>query len=246
MAIKIDIVIPSMGRADRVITKNCIKNAVLCVPESEEKEYREHNPGMEVITHPDTLKGLALKRQFIYEKFPNSFQIDDDIRHIQRIYTEKGENTNLDADEAYDIVQFCGNMAKLAGCYLFGFHKDPNPLGYHEMKPIRLTGILNGCLGLLEGSKLYFSEKAVVSEDYWICALNAYYHRTLWCDERFAICGEDTFQNGGGCSNYRTLQQEEDDTLFLRQTFGEVIVLKKDTSIAKRKHEFQRSLKIPF
>ena len=246
MAVKIDIVIPSMGRANSLVTKECIKHAVLCVPESEKKAYQEHNPGMEILTHPDSLKGLARKRQFIYEHFPNSFQIDDDIKHIQRIYTESGERAALDADEAYDIVQFCGNMAKMAGCYLFGFHKDPNPLGYHEMHPIRLTGILNGCVGLLEGSKLYFSEKAVVSEDYWICALNAYYHRKLWCDERFAICGTDTFHNGGGCSNYRTLKQEEEDTLFLRKTFGEVIVLKQDTSIAKRKHEFQRSLKIPF
>lgn len=246
MAVKIDIVIPSMGRAENVITKKCIKNAILCVPESEEKAYAEFNPGMPILTHPDSLKGLARKRQFIYEHFPNSFQIDDDIKSIERVYTEKGENTHLDADEAYDVVQFCGNMAKLAGCYLFGFNHNPNPLGYNEIKPIRLTGILNGCIGLLEGSKLYFSEKAVVSEDYWICALNAFYHRKMWCDERFSIVGKDTFGNAGGCSNYRTLKQEEEDTIFLRQTFGEVIKIKEDTFIAKRKNEFQRTLSIPF
>lgn len=99
MAVKIEIVIPSMGRADRVITKDCIKNAILCVPESEKQAYEEHNPGMPILTHPDSLKGLARKRQFIYEHFPNSFQIDDDIRHIQRIYTESGEKTALDAEK---------------------------------------------------------------------------------------------------------------------------------------------------
>lgn len=246
MAVKIEIVIPSMGRADRVITKHCIKNAILCVPESEKEAYEEFNPGMPILTHPDSLVGLARKRQFIYEHFPNSFQIDDDIKAIHRIYTEKGEKTALDADEAYDIVQFCGNMAKLARCFLFGFHKDSNPLGYHEMKPIRLTGILNGDIGLLEGSKLFFSDKAVVTEDYWICALNAYHHRMMWVDERFATSGVSTFHNKGGCSNYRTLEQEAEDTMFLRKTFGECITLKKDTSIAKRKHPYQRGLKIPF
>ena len=84
-AVDIKIVIPSMGRADRVLTKDAISNAVLCVPESEEAAYREHNPGMEILTHPDTLKGLTLKRQFIYEHFPNSFQIDDDIKHLGRL-----------------------------------------------------------------------------------------------------------------------------------------------------------------
>nr|DAG17917.1 MAG TPA: hypothetical protein [Caudoviricetes sp.] len=246
MAVKIEIVIPSMGRADRVITKDCITHGILCVPESEKQAYEEHNPGMDILTHPDSLKGLALKRQFIYEHYPNSFQIDDDIKSINRLYTESGEKTSLSAEEAYDVIQFVGNMAKLAGCYLFGLNHNGNPLGYHEFRPIRLTGPLNGCIGLLEGSKLYFDKRAVVSEDYWIAALNAYHHRMMWIDERFSIVGTDTFHNSGGCSNYRTLEQEAEDTMFLRKTFGECITLKKDTSIAKRKHPYQRGLNIPF
>ena len=246
MAVKIEIVIPSMGRAERVITKECITHGKLCVPESERKAYEEYNPGMEIVTHPDSLKGLALKRQFIYEHFPNSFQIDDDIKNINRLYTECGENAKLSAEEAYDVIQFVGNMAKLAGCYLFGLNHNPNPLGYHELKPIRLTGVLNGCIGLLEGSKLYFEKRAVVSEDYWISALNAYHHRKMWIDERFSIAGTDTFHNLGGCSNYRTVEQEAEDTMFLRKTFGECILLKKDSSLGKRRHQYQRTLNIPF
>ena len=246
MSVKIEIVIPSMGRADHVITKNCVKNAILCVPESEREEYEKYNSEMSIITHPDNLKGLALKRQFIYEHFPNSFQIDDDIKSIERVYAEKGERTSLTAEEAYEVIQFTGNMAKLAGCYLFGFNHNPQPISFNEHKPIQLTGVLNGCIGLLEGSKLYFDKRAVVTEDYFICALNAYYHRKCWIDERFAIVGKDTFKNNGGCSNYRTIEQEKEDTLFLRQTFGEVIRLKEDTALAKRKHPYQRTLAIPF
>ena len=246
MAVDIKIVIPSMGRAERVITKHCIKNAILCVPESEAKAYAEHNPGMEILTHPDSLKGLTLKRQFIYEHHPNSFQIDDDIKHINRLYVEKGEEPALNPDEAYDIIQYIGNCAKLAGCYLFGLSKEGNPLTYNEFKPIFLSGVLNGSIGLLEGSKLYFHKNAVVSEDYWICALNAYVHRMCWIDNRFSIVGTSTFGNPGGCANYRTKHQEMEDTLFLRQCFGEVIKIKEDTMLAKRKHEFQRSLSLPF
>ena len=96
--VKIEIVIPSMGRADRVLTKKAISHAKICVPESEAKLYSEYNPELEIITHPDSLKGLTLKRQFIHEAFPNVFMIDDDIDCISRLYIEKGENSKLDKE----------------------------------------------------------------------------------------------------------------------------------------------------
>lgn len=246
MAVKIDIVIPSHKRADRVITTECISNAIICVPESQYAEYKQHNPNNEIVCHPDTIIGLTLKRQWIYENFPNVFMIDDDIKHINRLYVGKGEKSAIDKDEAYDIVQYIGNCAKLAGCYLFGLSKEGNPLTYNDLKPISLTGVLNGTIGLLEGSGLDFHPKAVVSEDYWISALNAYEHRKCWIDNRFSVVGTKTFGNIGGCASYRTMEQEKADTLFLRQSFGTAIDLKKDTALAKRKHEFQRTLKIPF
>lgn len=246
MSVDIKVVIPSMGRADRVLTTKAVSNAILCVPESEAKDYAEHNPGVELLTHPDTLKGLTLKRQFIYEHHPNVFMIDDDIKQIGRLYTERGENAVLDKDEAYDIVQYIGNCAKLAGCFLFGISKECNPLAYDEMHPIWLNGVVNGDIGLLEGSKLFFHELAKVSEDYWISAYNAYVHRYCWIDKRFSAVGVKTFGNTGGCANVRTTNQEKEDTLFLRKMFGEAIHLKVDTMLSKRKNEFQRTLVIPY
>ena len=225
--VKIDIVIPSMGRAERVLTKNAIANAKICVPESQAKLYAEYNPELEIVTHPDSLKGLTLKRQFIHEKFKNVFMLDDDIDCISRF-------------------QYIGNCARLAGAYLFGISKEVNPLSYNDMKPIELTGVLNGDIGMLEGSELFFHELAKVSEDYWISAYNAYLYRYCWIDKRFAAKGKDTFGNTGGCSNIRTKDQEREDTLFLRKMFGEAINIKGDTMLSKRKHEFMRTLKIPF
>lgn len=246
MAIDIKIVIPSMGRADRVITKNCISNAIICVPEAEKEEYQRYNQDNEIITHPDDLLGLTKKRQWIYEHFPNVFMIDDDIRSINRLYVQKWETAALTAEEAYDVVQYIGNCAHMAGCFLFGVSREAIPLAYKEMKPISLTGVLNGTIGLLEGSGLYFHEKAVVSEYYWISGLNAYKHRKMWIDTRFSVVGTATFGNKGGCASYRTKEQEMEDTLFLRRMFGSAIKLKEDTKLAKRKHEYQRTLSIPF
>lgn len=244
--IEIAVVIPSMGRADRVLTKDAISNAILCVPESEKEEYEKYNKGIEIVTHPDSLKGLTLKRQFIYEKFRNVFMIDDDIKCISRMYQEKGEEEKLTKDEAYDIIQYIGNCAKLAGCYLFGISKETNPLCYNEMSPISLNGVVNGDMGLLEGSDLFFHEEAKVSEDYWISAYNAYLHRYCWIDNRFAAKAKDTFGSTGGCSNIRTKEQEKKDTLFLRKMFGEAIQMKESTKLSKCKHEFMRTLKIPY
>jgi len=246
MSVKIDIVIPSMGRADRVQTTKAISNAVICVPESEGDLYRKYNPGVTIETHPDSVIGLSLKRQWIIEHHKNSFQIDDDIKGINRLYVESGENPRLDPDEAYDIIQYIGNCAKLAGCYLFGISKEANPLAYDEMHPIHLSGVLNGDIGILEGSKLYFHELAKTVEDYWISAYNAWLYRYCWIDMRFSESSQAFTQNTGGCANIRTVEQEKTDTLFLRKMFGEAIHLKEATKLASLKHEYQRTLKIPW
>lgn len=246
MGIDIAVVVPSMGRADRVSTKDCIANIILCVPEAEYEEYKKHNSDCEIVTHPDDVKGLPATRQWIHEHYPNVFMVDDDIQYMNRLYVEKGETAHLTKEEAYDVIQYVGNCAKLAGCYLFGLSKEVNPLSYKEFKPIELTGIINGDIGILEGSKLYFHKDAIVTEDYWISGLNAYYHRKAWIDKRFVCQAKATFGNKGGNANFRTMEQEEKDTLFMRKMFGNAITLKGDTKLAKRKHEFQRTLTIPF
>ncbi len=244
-AVEIDIVIPSHLRADRVITLGAIDHAKICVPESQEEEYRKHNPEAEIVTHPDSVKGLTPKRQWIIERFPNVFMIDDDIEAVTRLYTEKGERAKLMPHEAYDVVQYIGNCAKMAGCFLFGMNKNPNPAQYMEMRPINLTATINGIIGILEGGGLFFHPKAVVSEDYWISGFNAFKNRKAWIDTRFSYMAKDTFKNKGGCSAYRTEEQEKEDTIWLREMFGECLEVKKDTKLAKRKHKWQRTLKIP-
>ncbi len=246
MGIEIDIIIPSHKRAGRIPTLNAISNAKLCVPEAQKEEYASKHPNTEIIAHPDSVKGLTAKRQWIYENYPNVFMIDDDIKNFTRLYIEKGEDAKVHPDDAYEIVQWAGNVAKLMGCYLFGFNKNPSPAQYIEHKPIKRTGYVGGTIGMLEGSKLYYDTDMQVVEDYQICALNAYYHRHCFIDTRFSVVGTETFGNVGGCASYRTKEIEKIDTLKLRKKYGEIIDLKKDTALASRKHEYMRTLKIPF
>lgn len=241
------VIIPSHKRAKNVLTTQAVANACLCVEEAQAEEYRKHNPGIEIIVHPNEIIGLTAKRQWIIENFPNSFQIDDDIKSIQRLYTEKGEETKVDPETAYQIIQQTGNTAKLLGAYIFGFNHVGNPSNYDPLKPFKITGYVNtGAFGIIEGHKLYFDTRMKVVEDYQLSCVNMYYHRICFLDNRFTVIGMKTFANPGGCSDYRTEEQEKIDTLMLRKVYGEVIELKQDTAVAKRKHQYQRTLKPPF
>jgi len=244
----VKIVIPSHKRPDRVITKQVVNHAIICIPESQEAEYRAHNPETELVLHPDSVKGLTLKRQWIYEHFGNAFMLDDDIVSCKRLYAGAGEPANLtDPQAVYDLIQITAQAARQAGAYLFGFNKNPNPLAFRSSKPVELTGYVTGCAhGLLAGSKLYYHPDIRCNEDYWISGLNAYHHRYIYKDTRFYFAQRDTFVNRGGLSDYRNIDAEKADFEFLRRMFGEAIQQKQDTKQRKRKHPYEKTLKLPY
>ena len=117
-------------------TLDHVKERRLCVTESEEEKYRSHYPKAEIIVHPDSIVGLAAKRQWIYEKFGNVFMLDDDITAVYRLYMRQ-LGPKLKPEETYKIIQWAGNMAKLCGCFLFGFNKNPSPIIYSPFSPIK-------------------------------------------------------------------------------------------------------------
>src|SRR3954469_4218589 len=80
------VVIPSAGRADRVRAAKAIAADVLCVPDSEVDAYRRRGYGVEVVPHPDTVRGLAAKRQWIADRFGDVFMVDDDVRAFVRLW----------------------------------------------------------------------------------------------------------------------------------------------------------------
>jgi hypothetical protein len=242
MAIEIKVVIPSAGRASGITTTKYIDKCILCVPESELTIYRQFNPTTEIITHPDDVKGLGNKRNWIYKEFGNVFMVDDDTKGLNRIY--KVKNKKCSPREAYDMIQYAGNIAKMMDCYLFGFNKIPNPLNYKGLKPFPMTGYINGAaIGMLEGSVLKFSDTVTCNNDVYISLLNAFYHRKCFIDSRFCIMQNSIAKNTGGLSNVRTHNAEEKDIELLKQMFGPVIKVVRKQNSAK---QYNITLKIPF
>jgi hypothetical protein len=253
---EIKVVIPSYRRAGNVKTIKVVSPCIICVPESELQSYKECYPNIEIVPHPDSIIGLALKRQWIYDHFGDIFMLDDDISMARRLWPMSGTKkaTELTPDEAYAAIQWCGNTARLCGCYLFGFNKVPNPIIYDPFRPIMLSGYVTGCaIGLLRGSRITYSAESIAVEDFYVAGLNAYYHRKAFLDLRFNFVQEETFKRAGGLGFYRTIDTEKNDTLFLRRLFGEAITIKgesygshKGRTATKNHNPYGRTMHIPF
>lgn len=74
----LSIVIPTYKRPERVISKTLVTDPILCVAQSEEAAYKEFNPDCEIVVHPDSVKGLPAKRNWIVQHFGEMFMLDDD------------------------------------------------------------------------------------------------------------------------------------------------------------------------
>ncbi|OIN61178.1 GREB1-related protein [Arsenicibacter rosenii] len=242
------IVIPSHKRHTRVTTTSVVDGCIICVAESQEKAYRMCNPIDEIATHPDSVVGLARKRDWIINHFGSVFMLDDDIDSFRRLYTEKGESADVDAKDAYEIIQVTADAARQAGAYLFGFSSSPAPVSYNSLNPVQLSGYVTGCAhGVLKGSRLWYSPEIRCNEDYWISCLNAYEHRLIWKDTRFYFDQRDTFVNAGGLAEFRNFGAEEQDFNYLQKIFGsDVVTLKKAGGKSQLKHPFQKTISLPF
>ena len=245
------VVIPSAGRADRVKAVKAIRADVLCVPASEAKAYEAPHYGVEIVAHPDTVRGLAAKRQWIADRYGDVFMVDDDVRAFVRLWLPTyRRDYRLTAQEARDAAEATYQTATEMGAYLFGFAFFGDTRLFRPQKPFLLTGYVNGCcFGLRAGSKLKFRTDVVAVEDMAISGMNAYYHRYLFVDQRFGPRQEKTFANPGGQALHRTAETERRDTETLRRLFGAAVVEKRvNPKIGKTHHRTvaQRSLRIPF
>lgn len=247
METTVKIVIPTKGRASTITTHNFIDNAIVCVAQSEAREYKEYNPNAEFCIHPDNITGLPAKRQWIYDKFKNVFMADDDLKGMIRLTQKPGETQKMTSEQCYYIIQNAANVARLMGCYMFGFSNWPKPEHYQGHEPFSMNGFINGAgLGLLAGAtKLKFNPAIIASQDYYITGLNAFHYRKAFIDRRYCMKQIGFGDNVGDMSGVRTNTAEAADYKLLKAYFGSAIELKKQGA-TQIKHAFSKTIKIPF
>lgn len=245
-AVEIKVIIPTKGRAATMVTNRYVSNCLICVAESEVDEYKKYNPKAEYAPHPDSIVGMAAKRQWIYDNYKNVFMMDDDLKGFSRMTQKKGETSHVSADLAYDIIQNCGNVARLCGAYMFGFNSNVRPGFYSGHEPYEVSGVINGCgMGMLEGAdKLVFNSRFTLGHEFYISGLNAFHYRKAFFDMRYCINHASFGDDIGGCANLRTLETEKKDLDLLIYFFGSAIRVKPEHK--KGKHQFSKNLIIPY
>ena len=102
-------------------------------------------------------------------------------------------------------------------------------------------------MGFFEGFKMEIPDECIAATEFFLSCLNAYYHRKMFIDRRyFTACKEGTFKSTGGMSDFRTIETEKADLMLLRESFGQVVLLKKPNPLRKLQHEYERTLDLPF
>ena len=203
----VKVICPTHKRAGKVKTHKRIANLTLTCEERQVPAYTAAYPDVPIEPHPDDLD-LMQTWQWVMDKWPGHFWIDDDLLGIYRVYRRPGawKRAVLSPDRAYELIQRTAETAERLGAYLFGWGKHAHPLTFNGLKPFRLGGYSpGGAYGLLPGHKIYASDDPAIAmaSDHWLCLLNAYHHRYAWYDCRFAAGFDATYIGVGGASEER-------------------------------------------
>jgi len=221
-------------------THRLLPNAVVAVPFSQRNEYRQIVGRERVLEHPDYVKGLTPKLNVLLDHFAEEDAVvfvDDDIQSVQRCFVEKGEEATIrDPRLIEEIIYSTFILARDVGAFFFGWEASNGALRYYTgLKPIMLTGYVNGCaMGFRRGHGLRFDERIVAKNDYDIAAQNARQHRMVLKNCRYTFCQKDTFVGKGGQAAFRSSQTEKRDVELLRKKWGDVFRLGGHSGTRKR------------
>jgi len=242
------IVVLSKGRHSKVSTKYVVKIDAIVCPHDEVELYRESNKGIEIIPQPEDVNNIVKARQFVLDNFKNVFMLDDDVEYIRNFFNGEGEKYKItDKEHARDIILQTAFLAKEMGAKMFGFSHRRRPVAYYPQQPFRTTGFLNGShCGFLEGHDLKYDLRMAEGEDYFMSCLNVFKNRFMLIDDRYGFMTTDNFGSSGGCSTDRNIDVMKNDTLMLRESFGEVVNIKQVTTHKMNVREGERIIRFPY
>ena len=216
----VTIVCPTFSRAGKVKAFGAFgEDLLLVVAQRQLEEYKAAYPNARFDCHPDELHGMSPVRQWIYDKFGDVFMVDDDVP-VMFDYADRA--TKLDPAVARAVIYRLADTAEQMGAFLFGPSDQHNPLRYQPQRPFRLTGVVRGrCMGMLAGAKFWFPEDPVTDDEMSVSGLNAYWHRFVLVDERYALPGDE--YTPGGWAARRTNKMIEVWVGKLQSMFGPAI-----------------------
>lgn len=254
-------VILSHKRAGVVTTHRYVAGCVICIEESQAEEYARKHPDLPQVIHPDKVVGLWAKREWCRKQFDDHVQLDDDMIGFYRVYRplHGWKKSVLGRERAYELIQATCDRATKLGAYLFGFGQHAHPLTFNGLKPYRFGGYTpGGCLGIRKGAKFFWPTDTTLGDgdDYWVCLLNAHFHRYSFFDRRFTAAFRGTYSRGGGLNEFRMNQPGGTEAVelavleFLQHYFGKQLVIRNfggPSAVTHRiRNPARRQIKMPY
>lgn len=230
----VPVVIPSMDRADSILSNQLVANCIICVPESQAAAYREHNAENEILAHPDNVIGLPRKRQWIIDHFDSVFMLDDDATEFRYLFYGAGEGMpKFTPEENWNAIQNLYLNACDIDAALFSFNNVADPRKFNCLNGFKFSGFVFGqCLGVRNAKEkgLYFDTRYYTADDYWISLYNAHKNRFIYKDCRWGLVFKKTGYLPGGNSRYRNVSTEKSDFELLIKHFGTKVIRPKGSN----------------
>jgi hypothetical protein len=248
------IIIPSMSRADAIITHKLLNDYLVCVPESQLPEYEQVIGKNFLLGHPDKIKGKPAKLNWCFDHVPYDdgiVFIDDDIDSIVRTFSPRDGSPSQVREPSlvHGLIENTARVAHDINAFFFGWAVSARDRQFFTgFRPFAMTGYINGTfMGFLKGHGLRFDERFVGKADYDISCQNAMKHRYCVRDMRYSVATFTTFRQSGGSSHYRTTETEQRDIALLRRKWGKVIkIVQPSINRRSRENVDTISLALPF
>ena len=251
---KIRVCIPSYKRPT-VETLQVYPSCAVYVDEDEAEEYREANPGAEIVACPKGIQGnLCRVRNYILDKeFGNGADcvllLDDDMQGVFRHDLKQGihgmygyAETLLNEEHLHEFLHSAAVLCEEWGFKFFGVNCVDDPLAYDHFRPFKTTAYIGGPFQAFLPNPLRYDEGLPLKEDYDMTLqhLNEY-RGALRFDAYYYECRQS--KQAGGCATYRNLKKEREQFERLQKKWGGAII--RQDRKAKRAFDYNPVLHSP-
>jgi hypothetical protein len=244
------IVCPSHGRAGRLHVLKVLPDIPLCVAESQVDDYRRAHPDQELIVHPDSVVGIAPKRQWLVDKFGDVMMFDDDLTAIVDLTVAAGEGDGKirNPDVIRDLVYRLFDMGEALGAFVVGFSSYTVPAMFRPQNPYSFKQMVSGhCLGIRRDERIRLPNMPkMLTDDLFVSALSMHHHRMTLTELRYGAAVADTWGATGGMATHRTWQTMVENEQLMVDHFGDAIRRRQDSAMSKVRNELQLQLSVPW
>jgi hypothetical protein len=220
--IPLSLVIPSRGRPQNVdAISKLFPTAWWCISKEEAAAYKTPRK----LIHPNSLFGLAAKRQWILDKVGGVVvQLDDDITGLWCNVGERG-HLIVGAKAIHQIIENAAECAVGMGAPVFGFNQAWDVRKYNVFDPFATAGWVGTAIGFV-GREIQYDTKLTAQADIDFCLRAMLKKRTVWIDRRFSFMCQ-RFVNTGGSAGIRTSADFWSQVDRIKDRWGKWLTVKK-------------------